>query len=239
MRRKFKLFPIILLLILITGCGSTETNLPDSSEATMNQQVMQEVEKLSEEPKTEDEDEEEEAALETVDVAQQDEADADINKIEISFDYTRMSTHASNQIAVWVEDESGQLIKTIYVSDFTAARRGYENREDALNHWVLTADPAAMSDNEVDAISSATPQTGNICFEWDLTDESGNRVPDGRYFIKAEGALYWSSNVLYTGEIAIPGAAPGEIEVIMERSEPENTDNEDMMQNVRMEAVSE
>lgn len=51
---------------------------------------------------------------------QEDEVDADINKIEISFDYTRMSTHASNQIAVWVEDKSGQLIKTIYVSDFTA-----------------------------------------------------------------------------------------------------------------------
>ena len=203
----------------------------------MNQQVMQEVEKLSEEPKTEDE--EEEAASETVDVAQQDEADADINKIEISFDYARMSTHASNQIAVWVEDESGQLIKTIYVSDFTAARRGYVNREDALNHWVLVADPAAMSDDEIDVISSATPQTGNIRFEWELTDEAGNQVPDGRYFIKAEGTLYWSSNVLYTGEIAIPGAVPGEIEVIMERSEPENADNEDMMQNVRMEAVSE
>lgn len=48
-----------------------------------------------------------------------------------------------------------------------------------------------------------------------------------------------SSNVLYTGEIAIPGAVPGEIEVIMERSEPENADNEDMMQNMGMEAVSE
>ncbi len=237
MRRKFKPFPIILLLILITGCGSTKTNLPDSSEASMKQQVMQEVEKLSEEPKTEDE--AEEAASETVDAAQQDEADADIDKVEVSFDYTRMSTHASNQIAVWVEDESGQLIKTIYASGFTEARRGYENREDALNHWVMAADPAAMSDDEIDAISSATPQTGNIRFEWDLTDEAGNRVPDGRYFIKAEGALYWSSNVLYTGEIAIPGAAPGEIEVIMERSERENSDNEDMMQNVRMEVVSE
>lgn len=237
MRRKFKLFPIILLLILITGCGSTETNLPDSSEATMNQQVMQEVEKLSEEPKTEDE--AEEAASETVDAAQQDEADADINKVEVSFDYTRMSTHASNQIAVWVEDESGRFIKTIYVSDFTAARRGYENREDALNHWVMAADPAAMSDDEIDAISSATPQTGNIRFEWDLTDEAGNRVSDGRYFIKAEGTLYWSSNVLYTGEIALPGTTSGEIEVLMERSEPDNTDNEDMIQNMRMEVVSE
>ena len=234
MRRKFKLFPIILLLILFTGCGSTETNLPDSSEATMNQQVMQEVEKLSEEPKTEDE--EEEAASETVDVAQQDEADADINKIEISFDYTRMSTHASNQIAVWVEDESGQLIKTIYVSDFTAARRGYVNREDALNHWVLTADPAAMSDNEVDAISSATPQAGSQSFEWDLNDERGNRVPDGRYFIKLEGTLYWSSNVLYMGEIVLPGTVSGELDIQIERSEPENTENVNMIQNVRMTA---
>lgn len=237
MRRKFKLFPIILLLILITGCGSTKEDLPDSSGIAMEQQVVRETEQESEEPETVDD--RDFTVSETDNVVQEYEAEADINKIEIAFDYTRMSTHASNQIAVWVEDESGQLIKTIYVSDFTAARRGYENREDALNHWVMAADPAAMSDDEVDAISSATPQTGNIRFEWDLTDEAGNRVPDGRYFIKAEGALYWSSNVLYTGEIAIPGAAPGEIEVIMERSEPENSDNEDMMQNVRMEAVSE
>lgn len=179
MRRKFKLFPIILLLILITGCGSTETNLPDSSEATMNQQVMQEVEKLSEEPKTEDE--EEEAASETVDAAQQDEADA-------------------------------------------------------LNHWVLTADPAAMSDNEVDAISSATPQAGSQSFEWDLNDERGNRVPDGSYFIKLEGTLYWSSNVLYMGEIVLPGTVPGELDIQIERSEPENTENVNMIQNVRMTA---
>ena len=195
---------------------------------------MQEVEKLSEELKTEDE--AEEAASETVDAAQQDEADADINKVEVSFDYTRMSTHASNQIAVWVEDESGQIIKTVYVSDFTAARRGYENRENALNHWVMAADPAAMSDDEIDAMSSATPQTGNIRFEWNLTDEAGNRVPDGRYFIKAEGALYWSSNVLYMGEIVLPGTVPGELDIQIKRSEPENTENENMIQNVRMTA---
>ena len=196
MRRKFKLFPIILLLILITGCGSTETDT----------------------------------------AAQEGETEVDINKIEISFDYTRMSTHASNQIAVWVEDESGQLIKTIYVSDFTAARRGYENREDALNHWALAANPAAMSDDEVDAISSATPQAGSQSFEWDLKDERGNRVPDGRYFIKLEGTLYWSSNVLYMGEIVFPGTVPGELDIQIERSEPENTENVNMIQNVRMTA---
>ena len=38
-------------------------------------------------------------------------------RIEISFDFTRMSTQATNQIAIWVEDASGQIIKNIYISD--------------------------------------------------------------------------------------------------------------------------
>ena len=156
-----------------------------------------------------------------------------ISEVEISFDYARMSTHASNQIAVWVEDADGKLVKTIYVSDFTAGRRGYEKREDALNHWVLAADPTAMSDDEIDAISRATPQAGRLTYSWDLTDESGNRVPEGRYFVKAEGTLYWSSNVVYSADVSTT-ASEGSLEVTETRSEPDTHDNEDMITGVEM-----
>lgn len=234
MRQMFKLFPIILLLILITGCGGTKANLTDDPERAVEQQAVPVAEQEPKEPEIADD--RDSTVSETVNVAQEDEAKADINKIEVSFDYTRMSTHASNQIAVWVEDESGQIIKTIYVSDFTAARRGYESREDALNHWALAADPATLSDDEIDAISSATPQAGNLRFVWDLTDESGDRVTDGIYFIKLEGTLYWSSNILFEGEINIPGTDAGELDIQIERSEPKNTENENMIQNVRIAA---
>lgn len=161
-----------------------------------------------------------------------------ISGVSIEFDYSRMSGKASNQIALWVEDETGSLIKTLFATDFTAARRGYRSREDALRAWVLAAGPEGMSDVELDAISSATPASGTQHFEWDLTDMDGQSVPAGKYFIKLEGTLYWSSNVLYTCMIDIGSTKPGELEVHLVRSEPDNTDNETMIQNVRMNAMA-
>jgi len=64
-----------------------------------------------------------------------------ITGVEISFDFSRMTTGASDQTAVWVEDEDGKIIKTIYVSGFTGAGRGYKKRKDAVPHWVTAADP--------------------------------------------------------------------------------------------------
>lgn len=159
--------------------------------------------------------------------------------VSIDFEYMRMSGKASNQLALWIEDENGKIVKTLLVTDFTAGRRGYENREDALNHWVDAAEPGNMSDVEIDAVSSATPQAGTQHYSWDLTDENGQRVSDGRYYIRLEGTLYWSSNVLYTGMVDLNDTAPGELEITAERSEPENTDNETMIQNVRMSAMAE
>lgn len=77
-------------------------------------------------------------------------------------------------------------------------------------------------------------QAGSQSFVWDLTDGEGKLVPDGRYYVRLEATLLWSSNVLFTGEIDLPGDAPGEIDVRIDRSEPENTENENMIQNVRM-----
>ena len=157
--------------------------------------------------------------------------------VSIDFDYTRMSGKASNQMAIWVEDEAGSTIKTLFVTGFTASRRGYRSREDALAFWVQATNPENISDSDIDAISSATPAPGTQHFEWDLTDNDGQIVQEGKYCIKLEGTLFWSSNVLYTGMIDIGITAPGELEVSVERSEPDNTDNETMVQNVRMTAM--
>jgi len=39
--------------------------------------------------------------------------------LEISFDFKRQGTIASNQYAVWIEDDKGKLIKTLYVTRYT------------------------------------------------------------------------------------------------------------------------
>lgn len=153
--------------------------------------------------------------------------------VSITFDTTHMNTPASNQYAVWIEDSDGNLIRTIYVSDFTGNRRGYERRKDALNHWVNKADPSDMTDEQIDAVSGSTPEDGSHTFIWNLKDDNGNMVPAGIYQIKVEGTLYWSGNVVYTG--LFDTEHPDEkISVSEERSEPDNHTNEMMITNVKM-----
>ena len=167
-----------------------------------------------------------------------DEAQPTIRGVEISFDFTRMSTHASNQLAIWVENADGELIKTVFVTNFASARRGYRNRDMALLHWVSAAEPEGMSDGQIDAISSATPSAGRLVYFWDLTDQNGDRVPDGVYTVYLEGTLYWESNVLFSAVIDTRATEPGELPVEMLRSEPDNSENETMLKSVRIAAIA-
>jgi len=63
----------------------------------------------------------------------------------------------------------------------------------------------------VDAISGATPKTGEITFVWNLTDIDGNTVPPGEYRIFIEGTLRWKNYVLYSGVIEI-GDSPSNVQ---------------------------
>ena len=154
--------------------------------------------------------------------------------VSIDFDYKSMSGFASNQFALWVENGDGEVVKTLFVTDFTGVKRGYKKREQSLNHWVSVAKPAQMSDSEIDVISGATPKAGAQHFTWDLTDKDGKKVPASKYFIKLEGTLFAGSNAVYTGTIDTSKAASGPIDVVLERSEQATTKNETMLQNVKM-----
>ena len=44
-------------------------------------------------------------------------------------------------------------------------------------------------------------------YVWDMTDESGARVPAGTYVFFVEGTLRWKNQVLFSGEIACGGSA--------------------------------
>ena len=160
-----------------------------------------------------------------------------IERIDISFHFTHQSTMASNQFAVWIEDADGRMVKTLLVTNFTAARRGYRNRDMSLPAWVKAANPESMSGAEIDAISSATPSGGVLSYSWDMTDANGERVPDGVYAIKVEGTLFWESNVLYTAELDTMNETGSELPISTIRSEPDNTENENMLDNVHVSAI--
>ena len=188
--RRWKLILTIstIMLVILAGCADVNNKTEAPSEAG--------TEDVTSEAKFENEPAEESSSDE-----QQEEKTKEktIVGVSIDFDYIRMSGMASNQFAVWIEDSDGNVVKTIYATDFTAVKRGYSNREDTLSHWVKAAEPEDMDETEIDAVSGATPQSGHQHFEWDLTDDEGQRVSDGQYSVKLEGTLFWSSNVVYTG----------------------------------------
>lgn len=147
----------------------------------------------------------------------------------VEFDYLPSSTHASNQMAVWAEDAEGALVKTVFVTDFASRRRGYREREDAVSQWVSKADPESMGDDEIDAVSSATPAGGRLSYGWDFTDEAGNRVPDGTYRLVLEGTLFWGSSVRYEAILDMADLRPGPVAVEEIRSQPDEPTNEGML----------
>ena len=104
----------------------------------------------------------------------------------------------------------------------------------SLAAWVASSQPEALSQNELDAISSATPSSGHLEYLWDLTDDQGNPVPEGFYRIRLEGTLFWESAVLYTAEIKTGEEVPGSLQIEMERNRPDNHENETMIENVTM-----
>jgi hypothetical protein len=125
--------------------------------------------------------------------------------VEVSFLYTRQSGMASNQYAVWIEDESGAVVKTLYATRYTA-KGGWKVREQSIPQWVKKANVASMSASEVDAFSSATPRAGMVTYTWDGTDKSGQKVPVGEYRVFLEASLRWGGRVVYS---AVVGGSQG------------------------------
>ncbi|MDR2476013.1 MAG: DUF2271 domain-containing protein [Bacteroidales bacterium] len=123
-------------------------------------------------------------------------------RVEVTVTYERQSGRGSNQYAVWIENEQGKLIRTLFVTRFTA-NGGYSVRPDCTPTWVNKASPSTLSQQQVDAFSGATPASGKHVCMWDLTDESGKIVPPGNYNFLVEGTLLMQSRVLFKGTISI------------------------------------
>jgi Predicted periplasmic protein len=151
-------------------------------------------------------------------------------KLLLKFNFNRASTLASNQYAIWIEDSKGNLVKTLYASDFTV-HGGYRYRPDSLKFWVRKSNLASMSDSKVDAVSGATPRAGQQTYIWDCKDDQGNIVPNGEYHFYLEGTLYWSSDVLFSGSFTVGGESKNNIQILGKYTENTET-NRDMISSV-------
>ena len=87
------------------------------------------------------------------------------------------------QTAVWIEDEKGNFVKTLYVSGFS----GY-----AKEKQVNLFDWSAKSEFETDGTTGASIDWGKHTYAWDLTDHDGNKVKKGMYNVRVE-VSWWPS----------------------------------------------
>ena len=127
-------------------------------------------------------------------------------RLEISFTYSKQRMIASSQYAFWIEDMDGNYINTIYVTKWTA-QGGFSYRPHSIPQWVSAADPASMGQEEIDAISGATPTSGDYKMVWDFIDRNGNPVTGSQYRYFIEGTMNNEDKVVFSGIITIGNEA--------------------------------
>jgi len=132
--------------------------------------------------------------------------------VEISFDYIKKQGPGSNQYAVWIENNRGEVVKTLFVTSFTTKgrvregqpiKRGYTYRPACVPTWVTNVKATDMTDAELDAFTGATPkESGKQTFVWDFTDSEGKKVSKGNYKVCVEATLKNEYKLLYVGTLS-------------------------------------
>jgi hypothetical protein len=122
--------------------------------------------------------------------------------VSVSYTWTRIQSHGSNQIAVWVEDTLGHHITTLYATKFTASG-GYVRRPVSLSVWAEKFGLATASQEEVDAITGSTHASGKQTLVWNCRDRAGNPVSSGTYILRMEANIKDTSKIFFAGKIGI------------------------------------
>ena len=179
--------------------------------------------------------------LSVIAVAQSSKKAVKASALEVSFNYQRQAGPGSNQYAVWIENEKGEFVKTLFVTSYTAkgrsrgaepAKRGYIVRPACVPVWVKDSKAEEKTDMQLDAVTGATPQAGGVqTFTWDFTDEQGKAVPQGIYKVKIEATLIFDSDIVYTGTFSTKDK-PGNITLTSELTKPDEQ-HKDMVTDVK------
>ena len=166
---------------------------------------------------------------------------AKANTLEVSFNYQRQQGPGSNQYAVWIENEKGEVVKTLFVTSFTTKgrtrgneqpMRGYIKRPACVPTWVKSARANNLTDQQLDAVTGATPQASGIqTFIWDFTDQQGKTVQKGTYKVFVEATLFNASTITYSGSFSTQDKA-GNVTLTSMFTEPDEK-HKDMVTDVK------
>lgn len=163
--------------------------------------------------------------------------------LEVSFNYQKQAGPGSNQYAVWIENNKGEVVKTLFVTSYTTKgrtrageepMRGYVKRPNCVPTWVKASKASEKSDQQLDAFTGATPQAGGLqTFVWDFTDQQGKAVPQGTYKVLVEATLYQGSDIIYSGTFSTKDKS-GAVVLTSTLTQPDEK-HQDMLTNVKAE----
>ncbi len=96
-------------------------------------------------------------------------------------------------IAVWIEDASGALVKTVSLWHL---QNGQDRWLSELSKWYSAS-------GGTDTNSSATRAPGSYSVAWNLTDADGKAIKDGVYTVCVEALREHGPYSLVTGSVSI------------------------------------
>lgn len=122
----------------------------------------------------------------------------------IAFTYTANSSDGGGRggvrnpyIAVWIEDSSGALVKTVSLWHL---QNGQDRWLNELSEWY-------QASSGVETNSSATRAPGSYTVAWDLTNAQGAAVADGSYTVCVEALREHGPYSYATGKLAVGAKA--------------------------------
>jgi hypothetical protein len=119
--------------------------------------------------------------------------------LEISFLFHKAEgVVPSYQIAVWLEDEAGKLVKTLFVSEYLALAG--TSLETVCPDWVRQSNWDKVEDAEFDAVTRPTPPVDSNSLKFDCNQR---KIVPGTYRFCVQAHIAEDYNILYRGKIEV------------------------------------
>jgi hypothetical protein len=149
-------------------------------------------------------------------------------KLQISY-LVSSSVDGSRFTAVWLENEGGELVKTLFAST-ELAQGAFTVEGDICPDWIKKSHWEKASQAEVDAVSGPTPTAGSGSFSFDLKKLG---IPPGTYVVCMQVHIHDNYNILYKGTLRV-GQEPAEAQVEVFYSPTRYAAAEDLVRDVSM-----
>ncbi len=142
--------------------------------------------------------------------------------------YVVSSEDSSRFTAVWLENEGGELVKTLFVSS-ELAQGAFTVEGDICPDWIKKSHWEKATQAEVDAVSGPTPSAGSGSRSFDLKKLG---ILPGAYFFCMQIHIHDNYNILYKGQIQL-GEKPAEAQAEVFYSPTRFASPEDLLRDVK------